>query len=140
MTALYDADVFTQRDEIVAPPAARACEDHSFELPPALFGVMAALFFGFMVVIAVGFAHPEMVVPTAIIFVFSTMFFGVPAIFVRAAPADGSRAMTWSQLMWHGVDTATGPTSGREAAVLMLTLPFLIFCWGIVVVAIAAAA
>jgi hypothetical protein len=140
MTALYDAEVFAQRDEIVAPPGARACEDHSFELPSALFGIMAALFFGFMVVMAVGFAHPEMIVPMAIIFVFLIMFFGVPAIFVGAAPANSSRAMTWSRLMSHGVDTATGLTSGREAAVRMLTLPFLIFCWGMVVVAIAAAA
>ena len=42
MTSRIDRVKLLARDEIVATPAQRACEDHSFELPPAVFGAMAA--------------------------------------------------------------------------------------------------
>jgi hypothetical protein len=139
MSARQIPAVLLQRDEIVAPPMPRACEDHTFEFPTGFYGAMAALLFGFMAVMAVGFAHPELVVPMAINFAFLTAFFAVPVIFVRASPDDAGRgARRWSDFMRAGVDTATGHCSGREAVVLTLLLPFLILCWGVVVVAIAA--
>ena len=140
MTARHNVNLLEDRNEIVSSPSARACDDHSFELPPVLFGIMAALFFGFLLITAAGFAHPEMVVPMGINFIFLIAFFTVPTIFARVAPAERSRKMTWSKLMEEGIDTATGRTSGREAVVLILILPLLIFFWGVVVVAIAAAA
>ena len=38
----------------------------------------------------------------------------------------------------HGINTATGHAGGAEAAVLVLLLPALIFCWGVAAVLIAA--
>ena len=139
MTARQNVNLLEDRNEIVSSPSTRACDDHSFEFPPVIFGIMAALFFGFLLITATGFAHPEMLVPMGINFIFLTAFFTVPTIFARAAPGERSRKMTWSKLMEDGIDTATGRTSGGEAVVLMLILPLLIFLWGVAVVAIAAA-
>lgn len=139
MSARQKPAALLQSDEIVAPPVAWACDDHSFEFPTAIYGAMAAMLFGFMAVMAVGLAEPGLVIPMAINFIFLTAFFAVPVIFVTASPDDvGPRALRWSDFMRDGVDTATGWTSGREAAVLTLMLPFLILCWGFVVVTIAA--
>ena len=85
------------------------------------------------------FLSHVLAVPMGINFAFLTAFFLVPTIFVTGSPNEtGSRALRWSDFMQDGVDTATGRTCGREAAILTLMLPFLIFCWGIVVVTIAA--
>lgn len=125
------------QDEIVASPRPRACEDHSFEMPTAIYGMMAALFFGFMGIMAVGFSHPEMLVPMGINFAFLTAFFAVPAVIVNVS-VEEERALRWSEFMRKGIDTATGHTSGGEAAILVLLLPFLVFCWAIAIVILAA--
>ena len=138
MTGRYQSDALAKRNEIVAPPAPRSCQDHSFELPSGLYWASAAFLFGFVAVTAMGFAHRELIVPMAIIIFFLGMFFAIPALFVRTAPKDSRRALSWSELMECGIDTATGRTSGREAAVLVVMLPLLVFCWGIAAVAIAA--
>lgn len=138
MTTHHRSDILLQRAEIVAPPERRACDDHSFEMPTGLYGAAAALMFGFFVVMSIGFGAPQLIVPMAVIIIFTTMFFAVPILFVRQAPEDGSRALRWSELLERGIDTATGRTSGWEAAVLVLALPFFIFCWGLAIVAIAA--
>ena len=139
MSARLKPAVLLQRDEIVAPPTQRACDDHSFEFPTGLYAAMAALLFGYMAVMAVGFGAPSLILPMAVNFIFLAAFFAVPVIFVGASPDDlGRRALRWSDFMRLGVDTATGRTSGREALVLVLMLPFLILCWGITVVTIAA--
>jgi hypothetical protein len=139
MTARYQSQILTARDEIVAPPAPRACQDHSFEMPTAVYGAVGALLFGFMAVMAIGFAHPELVVPMAINFIFLTAFFTVPVIFVTGSPKDvGPKSMRWSEFIRQGLDTATGHTSGSEAIILTLMLPFFIFCWGIAVLVVAA--
>jgi hypothetical protein len=125
------------RDEIVLSPAPRACQDQSFELPSVLFRAMAALFFGFLAVLTIGLAEPHLVVPMGVNFFFLTAFFAVPAIFVGAAHGE-SRALRWSEFMRKGIQTATGHSSGREAVVLILILPALIFLWAIAIVTIAA--
>lgn len=138
MTAHYQSTALAMRQEIVAPPAQRSCEDHSFEIPSGLYWTSAAFLFGFVAVTSIGFASAGLMVPIAVIVFFLAMFFTVPALFVRTSPKDSRRGLSWSGLMEGGMDTATGQTSGREAAVLVLILPLLIFCWGLAVVSIAA--
>jgi hypothetical protein len=137
MTSRIDRVKLLAREEIVASPAQRACEDHSFGLPPAIFGAMAALFFGFLGVLAIGLAEPQLIIPMGINFAFLTAFFAVPAIFAGVA-RDESRSLRWSEFMRKGIETATGHSSGREAAVLVLMLPALIFFWAIAIVTIVA--
>ncbi|MEO6580940.1 MAG: hypothetical protein ABIN83_07290 [Sphingomicrobium sp.] len=124
---------------VVPSPALRSCQDHNFELPTGLYALMAALLFGFLAILTVGLADPGLVVPMAINFIFLAAFFGVPTLFVRAAK-DGKRPLGWAEFMERGIETATGHSSGREATVLALVLPFFIFCWAIAIVAIVATA
>lgn len=137
MTRRIDHVQLLAHDELVSAPEQRACDNHSFEMPTAVYATMGALFFGFMAVMALGFAHPELAVPMGINFAFLTAFFAVPAIFVGAKGSSG-RALGWSEFMREGIATATGRSGGAEAVVLTLLLPFLIFCWSIAIVVIAA--
>lgn len=137
MTKRIDHGQLLDQAAIVASPQARACDDHSFEMPTSIFVAMAALFFGFLAVMTIGFANPALAVPMAINFVFLTAFFAVPVLFVRA-PQGGKTALKWSRFMKHGIQTATGHSSGAEAAVLTLLLPLLIFGWAVAIVIVAA--
>jgi hypothetical protein len=127
------------RDEIVAPPIQRACEDRTFELPVALHIATALLFLGFVSVLSLAFRAPEMAVPFGIFVVFIAAFFSVPALWVRMRPDENmSRSLRWRDFARNGISTQAGRAGGREAAVLVLLLPFLILCWSIAVAIIAA--
>jgi hypothetical protein len=52
MTIRQKPEVLIARDEIVAAPAQRACDDQSFELPGGLYVAMATMFAGFIAVLA----------------------------------------------------------------------------------------
>ena len=112
--------------------------DRSCELPTGLYAAMAALFFGFVAVMAIGFGAPGMVVPTGIIVVFIACFFAVPAVLVRTHPETRQPAMTWQRFQREGIATHYGPASAREATIQVLILPVLIFLFGVAVAAIAA--
>jgi len=112
--------------------------DRSFELPTGLYIAMAALFFGFVAVMATGFAAPGMIVPTAIIVVFIAAFFGVPAAMMRTHPETRTPAMSWAHFQREGIATHFGPATARDATVQVLILPVLLFCWGVATVTIAA--
>lgn len=137
MTRHIEHTKLLAREEIVSSPVPRACEDQGFELPPVIFRAMAALFFGFLGVLTIGLAEPQLVVPMGVNFVFLTAFFAVPAIFVGASQGK-ARHMRWSEFMRKGIQTATGHNSGGEAAVLVLVLPALIFFWALAIVTIVA--
>jgi hypothetical protein len=137
MSVRVDPIQLQTKARVVAAPNQRSCQDHSFELPTGLYVAMAALFVGFLAVLAVGLPTPGIAIPMAINFIFLAAFFGIPAIFVQSTN-DDSRAKSWTRFMDKGVETATGHSSGKEAAVLMLLLPVFIFCWSVAIVAIAA--
>jgi len=141
MTRRLDHRHLSVREEIVSSPSllSPACDDHSFELPTGLYIGMAGLFFGFVTVLTLGFSA-HMAVSYGVIVAFITAFFAVPTIFVHAGPTEQrrTRALDWEKFLKQGVATATGHCGGTEAAVLVLLLPFLIFCFGIVVAVSAA--
>jgi len=125
--------------QIVAPPVPRACTDRGFELPTGLYVAMAAMFLGFVGVLSFTFRNPEMAAPFGVFVAFIVAFFVVPGLWARMKPEDSrTPARDWSRFMAEGVETATGHSSGGEATVLALLLPFLIFCWAIAVAVIAA--
>ena len=125
-------------DEIVAPPSPRACEDRNFELPPALLLAVFGLFMAFLGVMSIGFMEPSLVLPMVVNVIFVAAFAFVPAKWATMKPAKTDRAKSWAEFREHGIQTATGHASAGEAAVLVLVLPFLIFCWAIAAVSIAA--
>lgn len=126
------------RGELVAPPMQRACEDRTFELPVTLHIATALMFLGFASVLSLAFRAPQMAIPFAIFVVFILAIFTVPALWVRIRPEEnGSRALNWREFMSKGMATQAGAAGGREATVLVLLLPFLIFCWALAVATIA---
>lgn len=137
MSVRLDPKQLSAARELVRPPALRSCQDHGFELPTGLYAAVAALLFGFLAILAIGLADPGLLVPMAINFIFLTAFFTVPVLFVRTGQ-DSHRALRWAEFLERGINTATGHCGGRDAAILVLLLPAFIFCWAIVIVAIAA--
>jgi hypothetical protein len=138
MSVRLTHEVLSATGQVVAPPAPQTAETRNFELPVALYGAMAALFAGFLAVMAFGFSHPEMIIPMAINFTFLAAFFAVPTLFVRGDLQIGRKLLRWSEFMAKGIETETGHSTGREAVVLALLMPVMIFLWGITVVTIAA--
>ena len=138
MTTRQKPQLLLARAEIVQAPAARACDDQSFELPGGLYAAMAIMFAGFVAVLALAF-RGHMAVSYGVIFAFLTAFFAIPAIFPRVKPADGrTRALSWAMFRYKGIATATGRMTATEATILVLLLPFLILCFGIAMATIAA--
>jgi len=139
MTARYNPEILVARREIVAPPAARACDDRSFELPVGIFAAMAILFLGFVSVLSLAFMGPTMVVPFAVCVAFIAAFFAVPLLFTRTGPEElRGKALDWHEFRSRGIGTATGRASAGEATVLVLLLPFLILLWAVAVTTLAA--
>lgn len=136
MTTRVKPEILVARDEIVAAPAARACDDQSFELPSGLYIAMATLFAGFIAVLSLSFRGGHMAVAYGVIFAFIAAFFAIPAIFPAMA-SERRKALRWPTFKMRGIQTATGHSSAAEATVLVLLLPFLIFCFGMAIAAIA---
>lgn len=126
------------RDEIVTAPAKRACEDQSFEVPTAIYAAMVTMFVGFIAVLSLAFRGGHMAVVYGVIFAFIGAFFAVPALFPgQVSEQDRTKALSLFDFGHRGITTATGRVSARDAAILVLLLPFLILCFGIAVATIA---
>ncbi|HTM94357.1 MAG TPA: hypothetical protein VL100_00855 [Croceibacterium sp.] len=123
---------------VAAHPRHQVDVDRGFEVPTAIYAAMAALFFGFVAVMAIGLATRNLIVPIGIIVVFITMFFAVPAQWVRMGPAHRPGARTLSRFASEGIQTYTGVCTARDAAVQMLIMPALVLCWGMAVMTIVA--
>lgn len=126
------------REEIVAAPVKRACDDQSFELPTAIYMAMVTMFAGFIGVLSLAFRGGHMAVVYGVIFAFIAAFFAVPALLPGQAPEENrSRALSLFDFGHRGIATASGRASAREATILVLLLPTLILCFGIAVAIIA---
>ncbi|WP_126172380.1 hypothetical protein [Altericroceibacterium xinjiangense] len=139
MVQAFTREMIAQRALIHSHPVLRnAPVDRSFELPPVLYAAMVGLFLGFLGVMWLGFANPQLILPMAIFVAFIVCGFGVPALWVRMPPENPVQAKTWDRFRAEGIQTYTGRTSARDATVQMLMLPALIFAWGVATATIAA--
>ena len=138
MSRRVSHNVLIARNEVVAPPAGRACEDHNFGLPPAIHLITAALFLGFVSVLCLALATPGLAVPFGVFAAFILAFFAVPSVFVKASPDEGARSLRWGDFMDRGIATEHGRCGGREATVLVLMLPAFIFLWAVAIAIIVA--
>jgi hypothetical protein len=86
MTTRHTPEILLARDEIVAPPAARACSDQSFELPSGLFVAMALMFAEFVAVLNAAFHGGHLTLVFGVIFAFLAAFLAIPSI----ASGDGA--------------------------------------------------
>jgi len=138
MSGRLNREQLLARDEIVAAPAQRACQDQTFELPTGIYVAMASMFVGFVAVLGLAFRGGHMAVVYGVIFAFIAAFFAVPSLFPATGPKDGrAKALPWWDFSDRGIATATGRAGAREATILVLLLPFLILCFGIAVATIA---
>ena len=137
MSLRQSQELLFARDEIVAAPPKRACEDQSFELPAGLYIAMATMFAGFVAVLSFAFNSGHMAVAYGVIFAFIAAYFTIPALFPRMAPASAAKGLRFFEFGHRGIATATGRASALEATILVLLLPFLILCFGIAVATIA---
>ena len=138
MVKHFTRELVAERAIIVETPKVSHEVDRSFELPKGLYVATVALYLGFLAVMAAGLSSPGLIIPMAIFAFFILAGFGLPAIWTRMQPPHRSRNMSWSGLVSQGIATHTGRVSARDAAVQVLILPVLIFCWGLVAVTIAA--
>ena len=119
---------------VIAPPLTeRACTDQNFELPTGLYVAMAAMFTGFVAVLALVLRGGHLAVAFGAIFAFIGVYFGVPFLFPKMAGSSRSKPLSWDEFSDRGIVTATGHSTGRDAAILVLLLPSLIFCFGLAV-------
>lgn len=138
MTTRQQPEVLLARDEVVAAPLEHACTDQTFELPSGIYAAMAIMFAGFISILCLAF-RDRMAVTAGVFFAFLAAFFAIPAIFTLAPPKENrAKALSWFDFASSGIATASGRTRALEATVLVLILPFVILCWSIAVVIIAA--
>jgi hypothetical protein len=138
MSRRISQDALIARNEVVAAPAGRACEDHSFGLPPAIHLLTGAFFLGFVSVLCLALANASLAVPFGVFAAFIIAFFAVPAIFAKASPDKGAHALRWTDFLERGIETEHGRCGGKEATVLVLMLPAFIFLWAIAIATIVA--
>ena len=143
MSKLLTRELIAQQAAIVDAPTiprdtARHEVDRTFELPKGLYAATVGLYLGFLAIMAAGFAAPGLIIPMAIFTVFVIAGFGVPAIWTRLAPKTDSKPMSFAKLRRDGIQTLTGRLAAKDAAIQMLILPVIIFCWGVTTITIAA--
>lgn len=126
------------RNELVAAPPQRSCEDRTFEVPTSILLGVFGLFLAFLGVMTLGFSNPGLAVPMAVNVFFVAAFAFVPAKWALMQPAKKDRAMNIAEFCDQGLDTLTGRSGAGEAATLILLLPACILFWGVAVVTIAA--
>jgi hypothetical protein len=103
MTARQTFAVLLARDEIVAPPAARACQDRTFEVPTVLYLATAVPFLAFVGVVSFASRSPEMAVPFGVFAAFILAFFTIPALWTRITPKENaSKALGWDEFLDEG--------------------------------------
>jgi hypothetical protein len=116
----------------------QAAMDRTFEVPTRLYAATVGAYLAFLGIMAIGLSSRGLIIPMAIFTIYIVMAFGVPALWTRMNPEHRSRAMSWGQFSLHGITTATGHVSARDAMVQILILPVMILFWGLSVVTIAA--
>jgi len=130
-------ELVAEQATIVAAPKPLHEVDRTFQLPKGLYAATVGLYLGFLVVMAVGFSTPGLIIPMAIFTIIIVAGFGVPAVWTRLSPITESKQITFSKLQREGISTLTGRLSAKDASVQMLILPIIVFCWGVATVSIA---
>ena len=138
MSKHFTRELVAEHAAIHAAPKVRHEVDRSFELPKGLYVATLAFYLGFLAVMAAGLSTPGLIIPMVIFTLFIVAGFGLPALWTRITPDHKGRNMSWARLASQGIATHTGRVSARDAAVQVLILPALVFCWGVATVIIAA--
>lgn len=112
--------------------------DRTFELPTRLYALTVGAYLAFLGLMGFGLPSRGLIIPMAIFTIYIAMAFGVPTLWARMNPEHRSKAMSWRQFSQHGINTATGRISGRDATIQVLILPVWILLWGFAAITIVA--
>jgi hypothetical protein len=110
--------------------------DRGFHLPPAIYGLTVGAYLGFLGIMTLAFGTAHLAIPMVIFAVSIIGGFIIPYIWATMKPDSGQRAIDMGRFKGKGVQTLTGPLTAGEASAQVLTLPILIFCWGLAVLVI----
>ncbi len=138
MSKLLVRELVAEQARIVELPRPVHVVDRSFELPRGLYVATVAFYLGFLAVLAAGLSTPGLLIPMVIFTLIVVVGFGLPALWTHLAPESGQKPLGWSMLKSRGIATYTGRVTARDAAVQVLILPALVFCWGVAAVTVAA--
>lgn len=112
--------------------------DRNFGLPSGLYAATVGLYLGFIGLMAVLFANPELAIPLVIFAGFVAFAFGLCAAWAHMQPENDTRPLSWGQFSNRGIQTLSGPLSAGQASVQVLILPVLIMVWGLAIAVIVA--
>lgn len=127
-----------QQTAVVHDSPPRHTVDRTMGLPVGVYAALGACYFGFLGTLSIGLMDPGLAIPVAICFLFLVMFGGCIALWVRMSPANSSQALTWAQFKRQGIMTYTGRMSAPDAIGQIMTVPVLLFAWGVFVTALCA--
>jgi hypothetical protein len=112
----------------------------TFNLHPALHLTTLGGYLTYLAIMAAAFMNPELVIPFAIFVIVVVAGFLVPGLWARVVPAATGRHQSLAEFVEEGVDTWTGPLSGKGAIAQVTIMPAVLVAWGLIVALIRATA
>ncbi len=122
----------------VTPAPAMTKVDRNFGLPTGLYAATVGLYLGFIGLMAVLFANPELAIPLVIFAGFIIFGFGLAGFWTRMTPDNPTAPLSWGQFSHRGIQTLSGPLTAGEASAQVLMLPILILFWGVCIAVVVA--
>jgi len=119
-----------------APETRRLSPPTDFELPPWMWGTMAACYGVFFTALAIATAHSGPAVFAILVSVgYALMYFGTARILANVRPGEGRSAFARG---FAPLATWTGPMEGKAVAAQVLIVPLCLALFGVSFAAIAA--
>lgn len=112
--------------------------ERSFDLHPAIFGMLFTTFAAFLIILGVAFMTKELWLPFMIFGVYLVMAFATPALWARIADNENAPRQSWAEFMIEGVETGTGHLPASAALWQIFTVPVLLVGWAAAIATIAA--
>ena len=122
----------------VTPAPATTKVDRNFGLPTGLYAATVGLYLGFIGLMAVLFANPELAIPLVIFAGFIIFGFGLAGFWTRMTPDNPTAPLSWGQFANRGIQTLSGPLTAGEASAQVLMLPILILFLGLCIAVVVA--
>jgi hypothetical protein len=123
MTVQHPAAMFQEKITPVAAPLLRNRGERTFELHPAVHGMVIGAYFAFAGILCAAFMGPDLIIPAVIFAIGIASLFVTPSLWARVNPDDGLRKQSWSEFMAEGVECITGKLTAHQALAQILVLP-----------------
>lgn len=112
--------------------------ERTFDLHPAIFGMLFATFAAFLAILGAAFMTKELWLPFVIFGVYLVMAFATPALWARIAGREKGPRQSWAEFMVEGVEIGTGHLPAGAALWQIFTVPMLLVGWAATIAVISA--